>query len=476
MKLMNPFSTTGSLSIKTLFLLFVFTNSALWLPAIFIPFWGDDYYFLIQAREARLSGAPWLLPFVSESSTGFWRPLSMDVPWRIIEAHLSENPIGAHAFSFLIWFISIIIIYLLSFRISHALSWDNPKIISLVAASLYSFSAVHFLVLHWVSAINSSFLVIFICLPLILWVAIIDGKKNKLVLCLIMPPLQLLALFCKELAILLPGLMLCLSLFSNRRFTSAQTLTWMACIVTCIIWFFFFKQFTHNRHSSYEIKFGINIFQNSVGLAVWMLNIPREAIRMLLSGQILAAIIWIIPILMLMFAFLYFAVEGMKKFLSKFQLLAMMGFMFFGYGPYFVLSNQSYEYYAAVAIILPIIVMAKGIIMANRTHLGLLVFALASFVSIQGSRMLDYPSLIGRAYWAEAQFKWLKSQHISAPLIVRVNNEHQFYAMGVKGLAWQLNIPEYNIVLSDKCVHGSSKVLAQRDNGAFAWENCSQPN
>jgi hypothetical protein len=471
MKLINLFSATDSTSIKTLFLLFVFANAALWLPAMFIPFWGDDYYFLMQAREARLSGASWLMPFMSESSTGFWRPLSMDVPWRIIETHLYGNPISAHIFSFLIWFISIIFIYLLSFRVSNALSWDNPKIISLVAASLYSFSAVHFLVLHWVSAINSSFLVIFICLPLILWVVIIDGTKNKFVLCLLMPPLQLLSLFCKELAILLPGLMLCISLFTNRRLTSAQTLTWLACIVTCIIWFYFFKEFTHNRHSSYEIKFGVNIIQNFVGLAAWMLNIPREAIRMVISGQILTAIIWIIPILTLMFLFLYFAVEGIKKFLSRSQLLAIIGFMLFGYGPYFMLSNQSYEYYAAVAIILPVMVMARGIVMANRTYVGLLVFAIASFVSIQGSRMLDYPSLIGRAYWAEAQFNWLKSQRVSPPLVINIDNKHKFYAMGLKGLVWQLSVSADQILEGDKCVGNANQILIQYES-KFVLEYC----
>jgi hypothetical protein len=471
MKLIRLLST-ASPSITALVILFVLINSALWFPAIFTPFWGDDYYFLSQAREARLGKTSWLIPFISESSTGFWRPLSMDVAWRVIENYLDGNPIWAHIFSFKMWFISVICFYLLAFNVSKALNWDKPRITSLIASCLYSFSAVHILVLHWVSAINSSFLTISICLTLTLWVVFINSKKNRFILCILIPTMQLFALFCKELAVLLPGLMLCISLFINRKLTSTQMFTWMACIVICIVWFYFFKQFTHSRHSSYEIEFGFNIIQNSVGLAAWMLNIPREAIRMFVSGQFLNATIWLIPILTLMYIFLHFGISGIRKFLSKFQLVAIVGFVFFGYGPYFVLSSQSYEYYAAVAIILPIIVIARGLLFNNRVYLGLLVFATASFVSIQGSRMLDYPSLIGRAYWAEAQFTWLKSQQIGTPLIVHLNNQHQFYAMGLKGLAWQLNIPEHNIILSDKCVRGLGKLLIQKEDGDFAWEVC----
>jgi len=430
---------------------FIIFTMVTWVPAIFIPLWGDDYFFLQQAKHARLNNLSWMLPFYSESETGFWRPLSMDVPWRIIETYLHGNSIVAHAFSLLLWFISVIFVYLLALKISNTLNWNNSKTISLVAAALYSFSAVHYLVLHWVSAINSSILVIFICLPLIFWVSIINGKSSKFILYLLMPFLQILALFCKESAILLPALMLCISLFTNKKLNSEQLLTCGVCIITCVIWFYFFNQLTHHRDNSYEIKFGVNIIQNSVALVAWMLNIPREAIRLILIGQVITALVWLTPIVILMITFLYFVFDGARKFLSKFQLLAILGFIFFGYAPYFLLSHQSYEYYAAIAIILPIIGVARSLTIANRTYIGLLVFAIASFVSIQGSRMLDYPGLIGRAYWAETQLASLQSRQITTPLVICINNEHQFYAIGIKGLAWRLGIDEDQIVLSERC-------------------------
>jgi hypothetical protein len=455
---------------------FVIFTILAWIPAIFIPFWGDDYFFLQQAKEARLNNLPWIMPFYSESATGFWRPLSMDTPWRIIETYLNGNSISAHIFSFLMWLISVLFIYLLSFKISATLHWENAKILSLIAASLYSFSAVHFLVLHWVSAINSSFLVIFICLPLVLWIALINSEIKTPAIYLCMPLLQLLALFCKESAILLPALMLCISIFTRKKLTFPQILTCTACVIIGAIWFYFFKQVTHSRHVSYDMTLGINIIQNSMALAAWILNIPREAIRLILDGQIVNVILWISPILVCMSAFLYFAINGMKKFVSKFQLLSILGFMFFAYAPYFVLSSQSYEYYAAIAIILPTIVIARSLIITNRVYVGLLVFGVASLISIQGSRMLDYPGLIGRAQWAQAEFDWLKSESINTPLVVYVNDEHRFYAMGVKGLAWQLGIPEHQIVLSDKCIRGVSKMLIQKESGDFAWEDCSLHN
>lgn len=440
-----------SSSAKILIILFILINMVLWLPAIFIPFWGDDYYFLMQAREARLSNTSWLTPFISESSTGFWRPLSMDVPWRFIEGYLDGHPIKAHCFSFVIWFISITCTYLLTFNISKALKWDKPEIISMVAACLYSFSAVHFLVLHWVSAINSSFLVIFISLSLSLWVAICYSSKNRLSLYALFLAFQMFALFSKESAVLLPALMLSLSLFIQKKLKVADTVILIVCVAICVVWLYFFQQFTHNRNSSYEIVFGTNIIHNTIALFAWALNIPRESIRMLFNGQTLSAINWLVPILILMAAFIFFVINGAKKYSSKYQLIAIIGFVIFAYVPYFLLSHQSYEYYAAVAIILPTIFASKCLLRANRFYVGLLLFAAASFISIQGSRILDYPSLIGRAYWAEAQLDRLKNIELNDRTKFCTNNHHRFYAIGIKGLSWRLGIPETKILFSNIC-------------------------
>jgi hypothetical protein len=71
--------------------------AAIWLPALGTPFWGDDYVFLYNAHAANLGGEPWWSAFWPDTPYKFWRPLSQETWWRLVDVWLSADPYRVHA-------------------------------------------------------------------------------------------------------------------------------------------------------------------------------------------------------------------------------------------------------------------------------------------------------------------------------------------------------------------------------------------
>lgn len=468
---------------------FIVFGLLLWTPALFMPWWGDDYMFLWQAREARLNGLSWLTPFMTESITGFWRPLSMDTPWRFIETVLKGNVLLAHIFSALLWLLSLLAVANLARRIAIAMQWQDINLHALLAAALYGISAVHFLVLHWVSAINSSILVFFIALPMSLWVLMPSANaRTKLLFCVLLPLLQLCALFSKESAILLPAMLVALSAFLYKKQHATQTYgqqlfgkyeisALLLCVLVCVVWFYFFRLFTPSRHSAYGLIIDTNLIKNTLALFGWLFNIPREAVRLVLLGDVATGVLWALAAFVPMAIFCALALKGLRQLITPWQWLAVIAFCGFAYAPYFLLAKQSYEYYAAIVLILPMILLAKGLLQIKALHWALLCCAISSLVAVQGSRLVDYPGVIGRALWAERQIDYLAqdiaNKTLPNPLVVSIVNQHQYAALGGKGLMWRLEIPEQQIILADECVAGGERMLQQNAAGDFIWQSCA---
>ncbi|MGV8837865.1 hypothetical protein, partial [Cellvibrio sp.] len=145
---------------------------ALWFPSLFIPFWGDDYFFLTQAREARLNDDSWWLPFVTQSQTGFWRPLSMDMGWRFVEQMLHGDVLYAHIYSWCLTLVSLLAVAWFAYEFARAMQWPQPKLIALLTAAMHAVHVVTYLPLHWVAAMNSPTLVFFMSATLAFWIAL----------------------------------------------------------------------------------------------------------------------------------------------------------------------------------------------------------------------------------------------------------------------------------------------------------------
>ncbi|WP_331346794.1 hypothetical protein [Cellvibrio sp. UBA7661] len=457
---------------------------ALWAPALFIPFWGDDYFFLTQARDARLTGNSWWLPFVTPSQTGFWRPLSMDTGWRFVEQFLQGDLLYSHLYSWCLTLLSLAGIALFAFQFARAMRWQQPLLIALLTAALHAVHIVTYLPLHWVAAMNSPTLVFFLSITLAVWVALprMQGAKRWLTL-LSLPLLQLLSLFSKEPAILIPALVVVLAIFLHKQqsYKKMDIAMWFICVGICVLWLYFYKEFTPNRHSAYGLTLGKNITINSLSFSAWIFNVPREALRMIVTAGFWESKFWIgslwaaacfIPM-----AIVYWiSLRTLKPAFTLIQWLAALAFLVIAYGPYFVLADQAYEYYAAVAMILPLLLVARALLVASKLKMGLLLVGISSFIAVQGTRSAEYPAVIDRAFWAERQVEYLQQQPVSVPLLVSVANEHQFAALGIQGIEWRLGLAKGSVILTPTCeVQGkllSNRILVQNSAGNFVWQNC----
>jgi hypothetical protein len=453
---------------------------ALWFPSLFIPFWGDDYFFLTQAREARLNEDPWWLPFVTQSQTGFWRPLSMDAGWRLVEQVLHGDVLSAHIYSWCLTLLSLLAVGLFVYEFARAMQWQQPKLIALLTAAMHAVHVVTYLPLHWVAAMNSPTLVFFISTTLAVWIALprLQGGVRWLAL-LVLPLLQLLALFSKELAILIPALVIAPAVFlrGKQTYRTADYVVWLVCVLVCLVWLYFYKEFTPNRHSAYGLTLGKNLVINSLSFSAWIFNVPREALRLIVLERYWEGIIWAAACFIPMAVVYWISIRALKPSLTIVQWLAGFAFLIIAYGPYFLLANQSYEYYAAVAVIFPLLLVARALVVSNQVNIGLLLVGLSSLIAVQGTRSADYPAVIDRAFWAERQIEKLQQDTIASPMLVSVANEHQFAALGVRGLEWRLGLPIGSVILTHECDRNGEKlaqrILVQNTDGNFVWEDCN---
>lgn len=461
----------------SLFLLFAL---ALWLPSLFIPFWGDDYFFLVQARESRLNENSWWLPFITQSHTGFWRPLSMDTGWRFVEQVLHGDVLYAHIYSWCLTLLSLLAVGWFAYEFAQAMQWPQPKLIALLTAAMHAVHVVTYLPLHWVAAMNSPTLVFLMSATLALWIALphLQGSVRWLAL-VMLPILQLLALFSKELAILIPALVVVLAVFLRGKQTYKTTdfIVWLICVGICLVWLYFYKEFTPNRHSAYGLTLGKNLVINSLSYSAWIFNVPREALRMIAMERYLLGVVWAAACFIPMAIVYWISIRALKPALTTVQWLAGLAFLVIAYGPYFLLADQSYEYYAAVAIIFPLLLVARALVVSNQLKIGLLLVGFSSLIAVQGSRSADYPAVIDRAFWAERQVEILRYDSIPLPLLVSVANEHQFAALGVRGLEWRLGLPIDSVKLTHECGRKDEtlvqRMLMQNEAGDFVWKDCN---
>lgn len=461
-------------SIYFLPLLLISFALLLYLPSLFTPFWGDDYVFLQQARTSRLNAESWWLAFYSPSELGFWRPLSMDTYFRWIETYLGANVFYAHVANFFLWILASAGVGFFSWAFAGAMKWKSRNWLALMAAAVYGIHSAHFLPVHWIAAVNSSILVLWASIALGVWV--LAPQSNfpiRVFLCVSLPVIQLLALLSKESSILIPFLLLAVSSFGWHHFKISrwEISAWIMCMITCAVWFCFYRKLSGSHPDGYGLKAGINVIRNFLSLSAWLLNVPREALRLMLTGREFVGLLWAAVVAIPMLGFIYLSVLKLK--LSILQCSAVLIFVVLAYGPYFLLAGQSYEYYAAVALIFPVVIIAYGLQTSEKKMLAVILLLISSALSIQISRMLDYPSLLGRAEWGEKQLQRLESGAVTNPVLVHLNNPHRFYAIGTAGLSWRLGVPFSNVYVVDHCDDQQKTLVDDPVTGDLSWRNCN---
>jgi hypothetical protein len=443
------------------------------MPALDVPFWGDDYSFLLNAHAANVSHEPWWSAYWPENPLQFWRPLSQESWWRFVELALDADARYAHLANLSLLLIAAAGVGLLAFSISRICEWPQAGQISVLSGALYGSLALHLLPVHWAAAANSSILVVFITLILAAWISASGAGPRARVLYLACIPLLLVAaLLSKESAVLTPALMLVLSLFVGKGVRGrAEVLTWFACCVLVICWLLLRARFTVAADPNYELVLGTNVLRNGLSLVAWLLNVPREALRLFVLDETWLGLAWSMAVALPMIAVWVMATcrSGPGPF-DRRQACAIAAFCVLAYAPYVFLAWNSYAYYAAVAALLPTIVLARGLVRSRVSVVAAALVGLSSWLAVAGTRSLEDPGLIGRARWAEATLQSLERAQPHSPLWVTVEDPQRFHALGVAGLSWRLDLDPRSVHQVEACPEAMGDCLAIEADGRVSMQ------
>lgn len=442
---------------------------SMWLPALHTPFWGDDYVYIHAAHATNLSAAPWWSDFWPTDLPRFWRPLSQEGYWRLVDALLGNDAYATHVVSLALHLLAGLGVAVLAHAIARACRWQAPWPTAALAGVVYTGLGLHMLPVHWTAAINNSLLTWFTTLCLAAWVRAADAEGPRRVLLLASLPLTLaLALLSKESAALTVALMAIVRLFTGQlRVRRGEVAAMLGCIAVTACWLVLRARFTTHADPAYDLVLGTNVIRNGFAFAAWLLDVPREALRMLATGSRPRAIAWVAVTALPMLAAVAMAAWRLRGSMRARQWLSIVLFAGIAYGPYFLLAWNSYAYYAAVAAILPAIALAHGAIDHPRMPVLLALLALSSWAAVEGTRQMDHPGLIGRARWAENLLRDLERRQVRPPLWVEAPDSHRFYAVGTAGLAWRLKLPMDDIHVAAHCPAGAVSCLRIAPGGGW---------
>ncbi|WP_334179482.1 hypothetical protein [Pseudoxanthomonas sp.] len=443
----------------------------MWWPALRTPFWGDDYVFLHAAHATNAAGAPWWSDFWPSSPPRFWRPLSQEGYWRWIDASLGGSAHAAHVVSLMLHVLATLGVALFAFRLARACRWPHAGRIAALAGAVYGGLTLHLLPVHWAAAANNAMLTLFTSLLLAAWVSARNDTAGVVrhVLLASLSVWLALALLSKESAALTPALMLVVAGFvATRRLDRGELVAWLACVAVVAVWLSLRSRFTANTDASYAMSLGSHVLRNAASFMAWLLNVPREAMRMAVAGERMQGLAWIAATALPMLAAWAIAGWRGRTLLTRMQWGCVAAFAVLAYAPYFLFAWNSYEYYAAIAAILPVIVLARCVAADGAALPIAALIAVSSWIAVEGTRRLDHPGLIGRAHWAEATLQSLEQQPVAAPLSVSVADDQRFYAIGQMGLAWRLGLPPEQIHVARECPASGTCLVIDAD-GQWRW-------
>lgn len=462
----------------------------LWWPAIETPFWGDDYYFLQAAYQAHTAGTSWLSALLPQTPEKFWRPLGEHTWWRLMLVTTGADAKQIHLANLALLALASSSVGVLAWVMARMSQWPQAVGTGVLAATIYGSWALHLLPVHWAAAANNSMLVLFTALALAAWVPLLHDRllvRTRAALWAAVLVCFCAALLSKESAALTPVLMLCLHGFvragacasGSRRLPTDAIALWLVSIAVLALWVWLRHHYTSQMDENYALRLGSNVLKNSVAMLAWLLNVPREALRMLATGQLALGAGWAAIVAVPVLVLWLLAIRRARCNVSWRQWTCMGLFVLIAYSPYLLLTWNSYAYYAAVAAVLPTIVLARCLAGRPLAVLGAALLVLSSTLAVHGSRQLDHPGVIGRAYWAEATLEQIKHSHqqqaMTAPVWVQAADAQRFYAIGASGLQWRLGLPSGSVHVVQQCPADAKHCLVIDADGQWHRRDLGAP-
>lgn len=254
---------------------------------IFTPLWQDDYAFFYEAQHlARWYDA--LLPMGPET---FWRPISTGLYWLFVSKTIGLSSIPLHLINLFLFGAAVSCVGILSGQIASSRQVRHPEVAALATGLLFGSHGSFFLPLAWVSASQELFALLFGTLFLLFWFFSLSGRAIFRIFALVM---LLAALASKEGSIIFPLFAILLQR-SVQKLPGIRKWRWeWAPFILAFLWIFTRKFLTvpPDPGSPYSYVLGPNIFRNIVAHCAFLLNTPRDAIRLIVESHSLFGIVW----------------------------------------------------------------------------------------------------------------------------------------------------------------------------------------
>jgi hypothetical protein len=267
---------------------------------------------------------------------------------------------------------------------------------------------------------------------------------------LLVPLFFLLALFSKESALLTAGLGLLVTFWVWPRYrpTTGAWLVMVLCALLAVGWLLIREQITAPVSGAYEMRLGSNAARNSLSLFLFFFNVPREALRFVVTEKSVTAGLWGAACFALQaLAFWLFVRDGSHGLTKKGTgILALI--VIVSCAPYLLLAWNSYAYYITLALMVWPILIALSSATAKAKAAAVAAALLSSGLALAGNLTLDYPSLLGRASWARDQIPIIHAALKRRPeiLYVRTGSYHKYMGLGPYGLAYILDMERGQII------------------------------
>jgi hypothetical protein len=224
------------------------------------------------------------------------------------------------------------------------------------------------------------------------------------------------------------------------------------CALLALAWLLIRKQVTVPPTGAYEMTVGTNLLRNTASLFLFFFNVPREALRFVLSEHSVAAGLWGAACLLLQALAFRLLVRGNGLGIGCKGKAALILFFLLSCAPYFLLSWNMYAYYITLGLAAWAMIGAFSLAGSRAKALAVAAALLSSGLAVAGNMALGYPALLARADWAERQLAIVERRLPNPPerLYVEIGNRHKYLGFGREGLAYRLGMDRDHIVeLSD---------------------------
>jgi hypothetical protein len=228
------------------------------------------------------------------------------------------------------------------------------------------------------------------------------------------------------------------------------------CLAVTLVWLLLRDHFTTPADPAYAMRLGLNVLRNIGALALFLFNVPFEALRMFLFVTPSPwYVLWGAAAFVLQVIACVILVRSVREQLGRNGLLMLGALFMIGCVPYYLLSINCYPYYISFGLFAYAIVASMARLGRRQLATVMMLTIFSSALATLGNFFLDSPSHIGRARWVERQLITLESlsrtrpELFAAPLVVVVEDEHRYLGFRSEGLAYRLGVPLADIVVTE---------------------------